>query len=225
MKIFISRELQPDSALLHLLVPYNWAIEARTLLQLQGIPFALPSAQDWIFFSSKNGVAFFFQALRKQQWPVPTVRWACIGSATAEALKQQGITPNFVGTGDPDTTAVLFKPVAQGQKILFAGASHARATLHLAVQQFAQTTLLPVYDNRPIPEPAASDAEVLIFTSPMNASSYFGKNPLQAHQQLIAIGKSTAQCLQEFGFTQIGIPENPSETALAQLLLQKYGPA
>lgn len=225
MKIFISRELQPDSALLRLLAPYNWAIEARTLLQLQGIPFALPSAQDWIFFSSKNGVAFFFQALRTQQWPVPTVRWACIGSATAETLKQQGITPNFVGTGDPDTTAVLFKPVAQGQKILFAGASHARATLHLAVQQFTQTTLLPVYDNQPIPEPAASDAEVLIFTSPMNASSYFGRNPLQAHQQLIAIGKSTAQCLQEFGFTQIWIPENPSEPALAQLLLQKYGPA
>jgi len=225
MKIFISRELQPDSMLLQRLGPRNWHIDARTLLQLAGMPFLVPTDQDWIFFSSKNGVAFFFKALRTQQWPVPTVRWACIGSATAEALKREAITPDFVGTGDPDTTAVLFKPMAQGQKILFAGASHARATLHLAVQQFAQTTLLPVYDNQPIPEPAASDAEVLIFTSPMNASSYFGKNPLQAHQQLIAIGQSTAQCLQEFGFTQIWIPENPSETALAQLLLQKYGPA
>ncbi|MDX2279028.1 MAG: uroporphyrinogen-III synthase [Saprospiraceae bacterium] len=225
MKIFISRELQPDSEFLRRLAPYHWAVETRTLLQLKGIPFQLPPNRDWIFFSSKNGVAFFFEGLDVAHWTVPSVHWACIGSATAEALQQRGITPDFVGTGDPETTAALFKPKAQGQKVLFVGALHARAALRLAVQQYAQTAVLAVYDNQALPAPELSEADVLIFTSPLNATSYFGKNALLAHQQLVAIGNSTAQCLQELGFSKIRIPENPSETALAQLLLQEFASA
>jgi len=224
MKIFISRILQPDSDFRRALPPPLWEIEQAKLLELTALPFPYPPACDWIFFSSKNGVAFFFQRFETQQWSLPSVRWACIGNATSENLQAYGVVPDFIGTGDPTSTATIFRAFAENQQVVFAGARNARETLLQNVAHYATCSQLAVYDNQVKTPVAASNADILIFTSPLNANAYFSQHPLIPDQKLIAIGASTAGCLNEWGYQDLLIPEQPSETALAALILAHFRP-
>jgi uroporphyrinogen-III synthase len=224
MKIFISRILQPDSDFLRALPPPLWELEQRNLLELTALPFPYPPASDWIFFSSKNGVAFFFQRFETQQWSLPKVRWACIGNATAESLQRYGIVPDFIGTGDPTSTATTFRAFAENQLVLFAGARNARETLLQNLALYTTCSQLAVYDNQVKTQVSASNADLLVFTSPFNANAYFSQHPLLPDQKLIAIGTSTAGCLNEWGYHDLMIPEQPSEAALAALILAHFSP-
>lgn len=211
--VFISRTLTEDSLFTHLLTEAGWTVTGISLLELNPLPVADWPVADWIFFSSQNAVLFFFGAGMP---PVPVgVRWAALGPATAAALQQYVPEIRFVGTGDPLETAKTFAAVAAGQRVLFPGALHSQESLR---QQLEHTlTVLPVaiYDNRPVAAPPRRDETVLIFTSPMNAQAYFSHWPLQAHQQLVAIGRTTAAALQALGFEQVVTAPAPTEEGLA----------
>lgn len=213
MHIFISRLLAPESILLH---QPNWQVQHQSLLQLKPLKFGLPLEMNWIFFSSQNGVRFFFEGL--DQGLAPEAQWACMGPSTAVALQQSGFSPDFIGTGEPFSTAAAFQAFAQGQLVLFVGALRAQENLRGEVGRYAQVSTLAVYDNQPIANIPCSNAELLIFTSPMNARAYFAQNTLGKGQKLIAIGPSTSNTLKQLGFTEIWTPETPDEKAIAQLI-------
>ncbi|MGF7047177.1 uroporphyrinogen III methyltransferase/synthase [Paenibacillus sp. DS2015] len=78
---------------------------------------------DWIFFTSTNGVDFFFQHLMEQQCDVRALyraRVIAVGPATAESLRSRGIISEqlperFQAEGMVDTFANQLQP---GQKVL-----------------------------------------------------------------------------------------------------------
>lgn len=53
---------------------------------------------DWIFFTSKNGVHFFFQKLKEHNLSLAgsTTKFAAVGEKTCRALKSHGIQVDFV---------------------------------------------------------------------------------------------------------------------------------
>lgn len=214
---FISRALTEESLLACLLTEAGWAITGISLLELTPLPVAGWPTADWIFFSSQNAVHFFFGPGMP---PAPAgARWAALGPATAAALQQYVASIQFSGTGDPFETAQTFAALAAGQRVLFPGARHSQESLR---QQLAPAlTVLPIaiYDNRPVSAPPRRDETVLIFTSPMNARAYFKHWPLQAHQQLVAIGRTTAAALQALGFEQVVTATAPTEGGLAATVL------
>lgn len=77
-----------------------------------------------------------------------------------------------------------------------------------------------IYDNQPIAEPPFSAADVLVFTSPMNAEAYFSKNILEKKQRVVAIGETTAGALRELGVAEIEIAAEPTEKGLAEAVLR-----
>jgi uroporphyrinogen-III synthase len=79
---------------------------------------------------------------------------------------------------------------------------------------------LSIYDNQPVADPPRSDADILVFTSPMNAQAYFSKNNLGKKQRVVAIGATTAGALRVLGIGEIEIAKEPTEQGLAEVVLQ-----
>lgn len=188
------------------------------LITLSPTPFESIPGSDWIFFSSKNAVQFFFQhpAARSLQG----VKWAAIGPATAEALVVYRPAISFMGNGDPVDTARLFDPLVSSQTVLFPCARHARDGVQRHLTTPAQCIRLEVYNNTPVPKPAPRLEDILVFTSPMNVTSYFSCHALLEFQQVVAIGKSTFATLQSFGIARPDMAEAPTETAMAEAVLR-----
>lgn len=220
MTAFISRDLTPHSAFRALLEPRGWVVNGESLVQLTPLAFPEVPAADWIFFSSRNAVAFFFRQLERQALPRPAVQWAAIGRATAEALTAWVGKIDFCGAGDPETTAASFGRLAAGQRVVFPGARHSRQSIPLLLTGTIESVMFEIYDNIPSPNPIRRDEAVLAFTSPMNAQAYFAHHLLQPHQRLLAIGATTATTLHDLGFPHVSIAKEPSEAGLAAAALK-----
>ena len=247
MTAFITRDLSDNSAFKSLLTAWGWQVEGRSLVILTSLVFHEIPAAGWIFFSSKNAVRFFFQNIENQKLAVPVAKWAALGEATAEMLKKYVGEADFTGDGDPVTTAEAFlrqphpRPLPQregrrreyrgqhsppfgggvgGGVVLFPAARHVRESMMSLLSARFQCIHLEVYDNKPVGDPPASEADVLVFTSPMNAEAYFVQHVLEKKQQVVAIGRTTAEALKALGIDGVFISDEPSERSLAEAVLR-----
>ncbi len=218
MIAFISRGLSSDSNFKNLLERAGWEVRGASLVQLTPLSVSKIPPAEWWFFSSKNAVQFF---LPGKNIP-PLLRIGALGPATAEAIyKYMNRSPDFVGNGDPESTAKAFTTVAKKQRVLFPGAVNAQQTLQTILSDVVVGTHLNVYDNVPIARPPdMTDAHVLAFTSPMNARAYFNVYPYVAGQRIIAIGATTASVLQELGIEQVETALEPDEKAIVEVVLR-----
>lgn len=168
---------------------------------------------DWVFFTSKHGVKHFFeqQPLLHQQ-----VRFGAYSEDTAAALAMYQQV-HFTGNGDIQQTAKDFQKVAAGSAVLFAGAVNPHTGFAEAVSEFATTGHLTVYNNTLLPAQAPT-ADIIVFSSPMQAEGFLIENNILPQQRLVAIGKTTRDYLLSRGFTQVILPYQPSFRAVADLL-------
>lgn len=221
MKVFISRTLPDDALFRTLLESRGISVTGEPLVLLSPLPLDKIPACNWIFFSSKNAVNFFFTAYPAKD--LPDVQWAAIGPGTAEALARYVGKVVFTGTGDPEATARQFEPLATGQVVLFPGARHSREGVQRLLTPAVMCISLEIYDNVPAPNPPLRTENILVFTSPLSASAYFANHGLQKKQQVIAIGKSTFATLQSIGIEQITLSAQTSEAAMAEAVLLFLG--
>lgn len=212
-RVFITRNLKLTDYFHRALSANGYAVKGASLTRYQEVPFTgLPDC-DWIFFSSKNCVKFFFA----QEPKIPSgVKIGSIGGATAEALKKRGIKPDYIGQSN-DTVVIgkEFATMVRGQHILF---PQSTASFRTVQKQFADQrslTDLIVYDTIPDEEAEIADSDVLVFTSPTNAMLYLRKKKITEKHTVIAIGKSTAEELKQKGISNIHLPWNTTELAMA----------
>lgn len=222
MTVFITRTLGAGSKFKELLSRAGWKVEGESLVEFSPLPFREIPRADWIFFTSQNAVRFFFENIENQNLAIPKSQWAALGEATARALAERVGRVDFTGAGDPAATAAAFKSQfhSKGSVILFPAARHSRLSLQSMLEPDFICIRLEVYDNLPVAEPPFSDAEVLVFTSPMNAETYFSKHTLLTFQRVIAIGQTTADALKALGIAGVRVSIEPSEQALAEAVLR-----
>jgi uroporphyrinogen-III synthase len=218
MKVFISRIQDENAVFRQLLESRGIQVTGVPLITLSASPFETIPPSDWVFFSSKNAVQFFFQHPAGQS--LQGVKWAAIGPATADALAVCRPHIDFVGNGDPMETARLFDPLASSQTVLFPAARHSRDGVQRHLTTPAHCIRLEVYNNTPVPKPMLREEDILVFTSPSNVESYFSSHTLLTFQQVVAIGKSTFATLQSFGVERLRMAEAPTETAMAEAVLR-----
>lgn len=224
--VFISREIAPASVFAARLQAAGWAAYGRSLVTLSALPvLTLPTA-DWIFFSSRHAVRFFFDLPVVKNWisieyanrPLP-VRWAALGPGTADELLRKTGRVDFAGSGEPISAAAAFRPLAAGQRVLFPEARQSRQSVAALLDATSTAIHLPVYDNIPVAGLPPLDQRVLVFTSPMNAAAYLNQHPLKAGQRVVAIGAPTAEQLRDRGVERVCIAGEPTEAALAEAVL------
>lgn len=214
--IFVSRRLAPSSPLSGLCHSHCLDVRGYSLIGFEGVPFDAPPPHDLQFFYSRNAVRFFHAQQGGSLHAVPS---ACMGEGTASALREWGLEPVFVGNGDPVSVAAAFASFAEGKRVLFPRARHSRQSIQKSLPPSTIALDLVVYDNYKLTDFPNPQADILVFTSPLNAEAYFDLLPLQAGQRVVAIGNTTAAALRRLGVQELRIAKQPSEQALAEAVL------
>lgn len=212
-RIFISRELKEDSIFRARLEARGAEVLGQSLIAFTPASFGAVPPGEWIFFYSKKAVRFFFDGLGG---PAPAgMRWAALGRGTATALSARGVTPDFIGTGEPEGVAQVFAREASGQQVIFPQARQSRQSIQQLLEGQIKAISLVVYDNQPRQAFDIPFCQVLVLTSPLNAEAYFSKYALQESQAVVAIGSTTAAALRRMGIIDVHIADEPSEAGLA----------
>ena len=216
-KVFISREIGEHSYFRRALTHIDVEIEGRSLIKTFPIVNVLDSYIlkniDWIFFSSRNAVAYFF-ALK----PLLTkkTKFGVVGSGSEEALNQLGYIASFVGRGgDVDEIAKEFANLVVGTTVMFPRAQDSLQSIQKLLTSETKVVDLPIYETVVEENVEPSFADILIFTSPSNVDAYFADNLLESNQKVISIGNSTAKKLEELNIS-FSLPYAPDEVGLAE---------
>lgn len=218
MLIFISRELATDSPFYSILPVKEVEIIAESLVAFAAVPFTTLPQADWYFFSSRNAVKYFFQGLKAAGLLLPLgVKFGVLGEGTAKALKEHGQVADFAGNGEPQTVGEAFGVVAAGQRVLFPRAAQSRESIQKILAETVTIHDLVVYTNTPRTDFDLPCADLLVFTSPLNAEAYFARYTLKEGQKLLAIGQSTQKALHNLGMTEVLVAPTPSEEVLAEI--------
>lgn len=177
------------------------------------------NAYKWLVFTSANGVDYFFQRLLKagkDARALANVKLAAIGSATAQALADRGLTADLIPSAykAEELAEALAGQIARGDKILIARAKVAREVLPESLRKIgAQVDIVTAYEtaadceNRDELLAALRDssASVVTFTSSStvtNLLKVLGEDKeLLQKAALAAIGPVTAATLRQHGLT------------------------
>lgn len=212
--LFISRDLSATSAFSAL--KEEWLIVDQSLLEFTTIPFRQPAAFDWIFFYSQRGVIHYFDQASADTLDGKKV--AAFGPKTAQALTEFYARIHFIGTGYAHASAPAFKMIAGGAQVLFPRAKRSLQSMQRALSLSIRAIDLIVYDNSPKTIIEIPRCDVLIFTSPLNAKTYFHHYNINEQQQIIAIGHTTAATLKELGVPKVLVPDQPNEQSMVALI-------
>ena len=216
-KVFISREIGENNYFRKALEKHDIAIEGRSLIKTFPIvnvldPFYLKNI-DWIFFSSRNAVAYFFKlnpVLSKK------VHFGVVGRGSEAQLRKHGHPADYVGeSGDIDEVAEAFAELVAGKTVLFPRAQDSLQSIQKLLKADTKVVDLPIYETVVEDDIDQTYADVLIFTSPSNVDAYFADNLLDPGQQVIAIGNSTGKKFDEMG-VKYALPYSPDEIGLAE---------
>jgi hydroxymethylbilane synthase len=221
VSVFITRTLPENSYLRRWLQKHVITIDDRSLIRTFPIinkldPYILRDI-DWIFFSSKNAIEYFFALgphLSKK------TKLGVIGRGSEDTLRRFGKVPDFNGEDEGINThdiGVQFALLAQGSTVLFPCAKDSLRTIQQALLPTTKGIDLPVYETVMEDEIQQSYAEVLIFTSPSNVEAYFAGNLLEPGQKVICIGRSTGKKFDELGVPYT-LPYSPDEIGLAEAI-------
>lgn len=215
--VFISREVSEQSYFRRALEKHGIQIDDRSLIRTVPMitkldPYILKHV-DWIFFSSKNAVDYFFRL--EPTLPIG-VKFGVMGAGSEEMLRLQGHFADFTGSGgDTADVAVEFAKLANGGTILFPCAEDSLRAIQKGLSDTTHVIDLPIYETVLEDDVEASGADVLVFTSPSNVEAYFINNLLDPYQKVIAIGKSTGKKFDEMG-VKYTLPFAPDEVGLAE---------
>ena len=219
MRIFITRNLASDSAFNTILTEAGFQVTGISLVKFIARPFQPIPDIDWLFFYSKNGVKFYFDQITTTNESFPKL--AAMGTGTARMISERGYNVDFIGKGTPVEIAKAFSKVVKGQRIIFIRAENSKRSIQKALPSDTLASERIVYANYPIRNTAIPPHDVLVFTSPLNASTYFEYNSIAPNQQVYSLGPTTTEKLHELGIAAINTAPQPSEVSLANFILQK----
>lgn len=186
---------------------------------------------DWIVFTSKNGVKYFWQNQTKHK----RNKIAVIGAGTASAFEGLPFKPDFAGSGQSgqqfanELKAVL-KP---GQNLLLVLGNRAPGVLEDAFKEDFFVERINVYATVKIPEvdrevltlveENAYDVIVVSSPSAVQHLSELTEKRQPTDIRMVSIGQTTTGAALESGFSPLATADPPGYDNLARCVLQQLG--
>lgn len=199
-------------------------------IQITPLPFTLKNDvdnYDWIVFTSKNAIPYFFEKIK------PTLRnkFAVIGESTAEELEKNGFKPDFIGSGKSgdDFAEEFSSKLQEEQEVLLALGSLAPGTLSAKLSLTHQVDRIDVYktskpaiiDNRLLVIIEEGLYDVLIVTSPSAIQNLHSVlDPKAGKLKIISIGKTTSAAIREYGYEPLSEAKESSYEGLAEATIE-----
>lgn len=202
--VFVSRDLTDDSYLKKYFNHHPYSISGESLIEFKALPFDNVVDIDWVFFTSKKAIKYFYESGGQLRHDV---KIAVMGNGTLPGLADYKLKADFVGSGnDVDETAEKFGEAAAGKKVLFPQAENSLQSIQKRLKDKIEIIDLKVYSNQPKSAFKKREADIMVFTSPMNVRTYFSKYEIESGVKVVAIGKSTAGEIEKFYDGPISIP-------------------
>ncbi len=190
--LFISRDAHESNNLNRWLTNLGFKIESKSLIDLKKLTIKELPKSDWLFFSSKHAVEFFFM----QKPDIGTTKIGCIGKSTSQAIRELGLRADFIGQStDTKLVGKQFSARVGLGKVVFPVARESMRTIQWQFPKQQNVIDLPIYAALKVPHEVAETTDILVFTSPSNAESYLEKNKIHPHQKVIAMGEATEKSL------------------------------
>lgn len=220
-KVFISRDIDGKGVFERALQDNGYHAIGESLIKIGAIPYSNVPQSNWIFFSSRNGVKFFFDQNPELS---KDVKLAVLGRGTESALNSYGKEADFVGQSkDTKEVANEFKDLLEdlgSQIVLFPQSNQSLQTVQHEVKFAAKTLDLVVYSTSEKNVDEIPDAYIYVFTSPSNVRSFFRQKEIdRTSQKMLAIGTATYTALKDEGCVNVRISEYPSEISLADSVI------
>lgn len=209
-------------------------------LAIEGItpkPLALSRslASDWLIFTSTNAVNFALQTLDGKMSVCETRRIAAVGQATANALKQAGLTVDCVPVQDFSSEGLLAMPELQQvtgkQCTIVRGLGGREKIAETLRSRAAEVGYLEVY-RRFQPETDTQELTSLLSLHQLQATTITSTEALQNLLSLldsenlirikaiplIVVSERIAHTAKELGFKQIAVSPQPTDAAILETL-------
>jgi hydroxymethylbilane synthase len=215
-KIFITKNFREKDYLPRALGNLGFTIEGKSLIEFREIKIKELPKTDWIFFSSKHAVKYFFS----QKPKIENVKFGCVGTATSAELRANGYRADFIGQStDTKLVGKQFAAKVGSSKVLFPIAKESMQSIQWQMPKRDNVINLNVYATLKHSAEINTDIEIIVFTSPSNVQSYFEKNKWQPHQKAVAMGDATATSLSKLKIKDIAKPKSFDDLGLVQAIL------
>ncbi len=193
-KVFITRNLRDTDYLSRALKGVNYSIEGKSLIEFKKITIKELPKTDWIFFSSKHAVKYFFE----QKPKIENVKMGCVGKATADELRAFGHRAQFIGQStDTKLVGKQFASLVGAGKVLFPVARESMQSIQWQFPKRENAINLVVYATLKHSIEISEDTEIIVFTSPSNVEAFFEKNKFGVNQKAVAMGEATQNALKK----------------------------
>jgi hydroxymethylbilane synthase len=210
-KIFITKNFKEGDYLPKALKRLGCDVTAQSLIEFKEIPYNFVPSTDWIFFSSKHAVRYFFN----QNPKIGNVKMGCIGKSTSAELRNFGHRADFIGQNtDTKMVGKQFASLVGKAKVLFPIAKESLQSVQWQFVSRENAINLNVYSTIKHPVTIDPTTQIIIFTSPSNVESFFDLNKWEANYKAIAMGEATANALERkrvkkyikpFSFDDLGL--------------------
>ncbi len=198
--VFITRNPRKHDLFADILSGHGYRVTCKTLIEIKPLPVKNIPQTEWVFFSSKHAVKYFFEL----KPDIDGKKFGAVGKSTAAELRSHGVRADFIGySADTRLTGKQFASVAGNKTVLFPQAKESMRSIQQQFPKKEKVFDIPVYEtiyqgeNFILPP----DTGILVFTSPSNVEAFFrnGKNKISPQQKVIAMGGATAHTLRKTG--------------------------
>ena len=176
----------------------------KTFIQLKQLHFnekLLVHSYDWLIFSSKNAVKYFYPYLKN----VKVKKVAVIGDKTAQYCNELGISVDFVPR-DFSQEGFLDEFKISEQHLLLPSSEKARSKLVQQLSKYNEVVKIDLY--RPVPNfknisqvkslVRKHQIDAVTFSSSSAVEFYFKEDNVPEFDHYFAIGKQTARTILKF---------------------------
>jgi hydroxymethylbilane synthase len=213
-KVFITKTFREKDYLEKALKKLNFDVTAKSLIEFKQVEMHYLPISEWIFFSSKHAVRYFFN----QKPKIGKVKFGCISKQTSAELRQYGHRADFIGQStDTKMIGKQFSSLVGSAKVLF---PVPKESMQSVQQQLSKNTInLVVYETLKQGIVVDTKTNIIVFTSPSNVDAFFEKNKWQEHYKAVAMGEATETALYRKGVRKPAKPITFDDLGLMHCIL------
>ena len=216
-KVFVTRSYAEHDYLPRALSNLGFTVEGKSLIEFKQIRIKELPKTDWVFFSSKHAVRYFFN--QNPELPA-TIKFACIGTSTSAELRAFGKRADFIGQStDTKLVGKQFSSKIGNAKVLFPIARGSMQSVQWQMVKRENVFNLEVYATLKNSVEVGEEKEILVFTSPSNVEAFVEKNKILATHKVVAMGESTGKALEKAGCKVYKMPQSFDDLGLVQAIL------
>ena len=210
--LFISKNAEELPLLRQYCSEQRITLHAQSLLQFEGVPFAVQHPFDVVFFSSIRAAEFFYA-----QSPYTHAEFACVGQRTAQKLRDLGHIPTFIGqqSSNPSQVALDFCAYVGERRVLIPCSDISARTIVKALPA-GQVEEVVVYRTF-AKSVDVSACDAYVFTSPSSVDSFLLQND-KPIGKVIAWGDSTAARMNVLGIDVSWVLKTAGEEEVVEVL-------